>query len=199
MTAVQEVPQKAVVLAISLSMFVSSRHRQIMLSRRALPALLAAAVVELGVPRKLQALPSRELFTLGRSKNANVVKYAVLTDRDGRLDTAQPVEAYWLMFAEDGRREELTWTERQLAYGFSTSTPTSDGFLLHLTACSARPVRVRRASSGYRAELKIAEQPAILRRIFVRTEGGLLIPRVRYVEISGLAAEGRLVSERITP
>jgi hypothetical protein len=170
-----------------------------MLSRRALPALLAAAVVELGVSRKLNALPSRELFTLGRSKNANVVKYAVRTDRDGRLDTAQPVEAYWLMLAEDGRREELTWTERQLAYGFSTSTPTRDGFVLHLTACSARPVRVRTASNGYRAELEIAEQLAILRRIFVRTEGGLLIPRVRYVEISGLAAEGRLVSERITP
>jgi hypothetical protein len=171
----------------------------VMLTRRALPMFLAAAAVEISAPRGLGALPSRELFTLGRSKNANVVKYAVRTGRDGRLDAANPVEAYWLMLAEDGRREELTWTERQLAYGFSTSDQTSDGLVLHLSACSERPLRVRVTSDGYRAELKIARQSAILRRIFVRTEGGLLIPHVRYVEISGLSADGHALSERIIP
>ena len=161
--------------------------------------LLAAGVAELFAPGELRALPSRELFTLGRSKNANVVKYAVRTGRDGQLDAADPVEAYWLMLAEDGRRQELTWTERRLAYGFSISDPRHGGFTLHLAACSERALRVRPANGGYRAELEIAGQPATLRRIFVRTEGGLLIPHVRYVEISGLDAAGRTVSERITP
>ena len=36
----------------------------LMLTRRALPALLAAAAAEIGSPRELCALPSRELFTL---------------------------------------------------------------------------------------------------------------------------------------
>ena len=169
-----------------------------MLTRRALPALLAAGVAELLAPGELRALPSRELFTLGRSKNANVVKYAVRTGRDGQLDATDPVEAYWLMLAEDGRREELTWTERRLAYGFSISDPKQGGFTLHLAACSQRALRVRSSSGGYHAELEIAGQPATLRRIFVRTEGGLLIPHVRYVEISGPNAAGRIVSERIT-
>jgi hypothetical protein len=171
----------------------------VMLTRRALPALLAAAVVEVGSPRELCALPSRELFTLGRNKNANVVKYAVRVGRNGRLDPANPVEAYWLMLAEDGRREELTWTERQLAYGFSVSAQSSDGFMLHLAACSARALRVHADNGSYRAELVIARQPAFLRRIFVQTDNGALIPSVRYVEISGLTAAGRAVSERIIP
>jgi hypothetical protein len=160
---------------------------------------LAATVLESVAPRELHALPSRELFTLGRTKNANVVKYAVRMGRDGRLDASEPVEAYWLMLAEDGRREELTWTERQLAYGFSVSAQSRAGFSLRLAACSERVLHVSATPSGFRAELLIARQPAFLRRVFVRTDEGLLMPHVRYVEISGLTAAGQSVSERILP
>lgn len=169
-----------------------------MLTRRALPLALASAALALRASHA-EALPSRELFTLGRSKNKNVVKYAVRTTRDGHLDHADPVEAYWLMLAENGRREPLTWTEQRLAYGFSVSKLTSDTLSLHLTACPARELRVRATESGYRAELAIAGQPAFLRRIFVKTEEGLLMPHVVYVEITGANAAGQSVSERVTP
>jgi hypothetical protein len=170
-----------------------------MLTRRAVSLALAAAAVEVCAPRGAEALPSRELFTLARSKNANVVKYAVRTARSGRLDPSEPIEAYWLMLAEDGRREGLTWAERKLAYGFSISAQTDDGLTLRLTACPARDLHVRAVSGGYRAQLTIAGQPAFLRRIFVRTEEGLLMPRVVYVEISGVSASGQTLSERIVP
>jgi hypothetical protein len=170
-----------------------------MLTRRALPLSLAAAVVQVCSPRELQALPSRELFTLARSTNANVVKYAVRTGRDARLDLANPVEAYWLMLAEDGRREELTWTERRLAYGLSVASVRSDGFVLRLAACAERALRVRALNGAFVAELPILRQPAILRRIFVQTDARALIPSVRYVELSGLTADRRLVVERIVP
>ncbi|HEX3773196.1 MAG TPA: DUF4833 domain-containing protein [Polyangiaceae bacterium] len=170
-----------------------------MLSRRALSMVLAAAAVEVWAPREAAAFPSRELFTLGRSKNANVVKYAVRTGRGGRLHPSEPIEAYWLMLAEDGRREELTWTERQLAYGFSITAQSEDALTLRLTACPERELHVRASDGAYRAELAIAKQPAFLRRIFVRTEEGFLMPKVVYVEISGSTASGQRVSERIKP
>ena len=169
-----------------------------MLTRRALPLALVGVAWDLRAA-EAAALPSRELFTLGRSKNKNVVKYAVRTTRDGQLDHGEPVEAYWLMLAENGRREGLTWTEQKLAYGFSVSKLTSESLSLHLTACPARELRVRGAEGGYRAELMIAGQAAFLRRIFVRTEEGLLMPRVLYVEITGTNAAGQPVSERVAP
>ena len=169
-----------------------------MLSRRVLPLALVGAAWALRAA-EAEALPARELFTLGRSKNKNVVKYAVRTTRDGQLDHGEPVEAYWLMLAENGRREGLTWTEQKLAYGFSVSKLTSESLSLHLTACPARELRVRKTESGYRAELTLAGQPAFLRRIFVRTEEGLLMPHVVSVEITGTNAAGQTVSERITP
>jgi Domain of unknown function (DUF4833) len=178
----------------------STEHAErIMLSRRAVPVALAAAAVEVCALRAAHAQPSRELFTLGRSKNANVVKYAVRIGRNGRLDLAEPVEAYWRMLAEDGRREELTWTERRIAYGFSVSAVESAGLMLHLTACSGRELRVREVSGSYRAELSISGQSAFLRRIFVRAEEGLLMPRVLFIEVSGVTRDGHAVRERIAP
>jgi len=169
-----------------------------MLSRRALPFALAGAALAMRVS-EANALPARELFTLGRSKNKNVVRYAVRTTRDGHLDRAEPVEAYWLMLAEDGRREPLTWTEQKLAYGFSVTRLASDTLTLHLSACPSRELHVRATEAGFRAELSIARQAAFLRRIFVRTEEGLLMPRVLYIEITGTNAAGQTVSERLTP
>ena len=173
-------------------------HLLFMLSRRALHVLASGAVLSLATPR-LFAASSHELFTLGRSKNANVVKYTVRTTADGRLDPACPIEAYWLMLAENGRREELTWTERKLAYGFSVSEQTSQGLLLHLSACTARELRVRSADGAFRAELDITGQRAFLQRIFVHTEEGIVLPRVRFIELTGITAGARRVSERLVP
>lgn len=170
-----------------------------MLSRRALPLLVPGALLTLCSPELVFAGQNRELFTLSRSTNANVVKYVLRLDKEGLLDAAHPVEAYWLMLAENGRREELTWGERQLAYGFSVSNVTPRSCTLRLTACPDRELSVRAVDGQFRAQLLIQRQAAYLQSIFVRTEEHLLLPSVRYVEISGLGANGQRVAERIVP
>jgi hypothetical protein len=170
-----------------------------MLSRRVFQVLVPAIVLDLSLSEPADALSSRELFTIARNVNANVLKYAVRTSKDGLLDPSEPIEAYWLMKAEDGRREELTWTERHLAYGFSASNASSRGCVLRLAACPERELSVRASDGGYRAEMAIARQPATLRRIYVYSEQHAFLPSVRYVELSGTAASGKPVTERIVP
>jgi hypothetical protein len=170
-----------------------------MLSRRAFHRIAPAALLQLCLPKMVAALPSRELFTLARSTNANILKYAVRTRKDGLLDGEKPIEAYWLMLAENGRREELTWTERHLAYGFSTSSSNDYGCLLRLTACPERELRVRAVDGAFRAEVAIAGQLATLKRIFVSAESNAFLPSVRYVEIYGINAAGKRVTERLLP
>ena len=170
-----------------------------MISRRAFGLLVPGVALDLCLPRVVGAAPSRELFTLGRNKNANVVKYAVRTAKNGRLDANDPIEAYWLMLADNGRREELTWAERQLAYGFSVSDCTPESCTLRLSACSDRAVRVSVSNGHAQAQLAIARQPATLQRIFVQADEGALLPSVRYVELSGVTANGQRVAERVEP
>ena len=168
-----------------------------MLTRRACLALLPGAALSV-CARSAHSAPSRELFSLGRSKNANVIRFDVRVGKSGELDASNPLDVYWLMLAENGRREELTWTERQLAYGYSVSAVNARGFTLRLTACPDRELHVRESNGGYGAELAIARQSATLHHIFVQTTEGF-VPSVQYVDIFGHTSEGRTVSERITP
>ena len=39
--------------------------------------------------------------------------YEARLTADGKLDPKEPVIAYWVMRAEDGHREELTWMEKK--------------------------------------------------------------------------------------
>ena len=167
--------------------------------RRAL--LVGAALGGLGLDARAQGLASDPLFSIARSKNANVVHYEARVARDGVLDRSRPLTAYWVMRAEDGRREGLTWLEERFAYGWSASFDTRGELLVRLRAFSQREIRVFRAGNGsFRALARIADRAAVLERIYVASDGGGLSPTVHYVDLFGTTfGEGRRVTERIRP
>jgi hypothetical protein len=140
---------------------------------------------------------STTLFTITRSKNKNVVVYRARSHGPG-LDQHQPIDAYWQMLAEDGRREELGWAERKLAYGFSVSGLTAERCVLHLTAFKQRALVVTRQASTYRAIFTIAGKRAALERIFVQTNEDSFLPSVYYLDVFGTAVDGTSLKERIT-
>ena len=170
------------------------------LSRRCF-SLGTAAWLSLGAPARALADERRTLFVIGRSLNANVVHYDVRLNAAGELDRERPLIAYWVMHAEDGRREGLSWLEWQLAYGWSIIARTDARLLeLRLTAFPQRSVLVRSdAAGGARAELRIMERDAVLQRIFVQLgDGGG--PSVRYIDLFGAElASGKALRERLEP
>jgi Domain of unknown function (DUF4833) len=137
-----------------------------------------------------------QLFRIARSKNANVVVYRAKLRGVG-LDPARPVSAHWLMLAEDGRREELTWAERQLAYGFEVTDVAADRCRVSLLACKDRQLVVERGVEGFRALCRIAGQRAVLQRIFVQTREGGLLPSVQHVDLFGSSLRGAPLTERL--
>ncbi len=170
-----------------------------MLNRRSLAGLFGAAVAHAVCPASAEARPTAvTLFTIARSKNANVVRYRARLDKNG-LDLARPIEAYWLMLAEGGHREELTWAERRLAYGFDWSNVTAQHCSLDLSAVKQRRLEVERRDGRFVALLTIAGKRAALERIFVQTSEGGLLPNVQYLDVTGVSSSGGLLRERITP
>ncbi|HKO94748.1 MAG TPA: DUF4833 domain-containing protein [Polyangiaceae bacterium] len=170
------------------------------LSRRCF-SLGTAAWLGLGTPTQALAGKRRTLFVIGRSLNANVVHYDVRLNAAGELDRKRPLTAYWVMHAEDGRREDLSWLEGQFAYGWSIIARTDAHLLeLRLTAFPQRSVLVRAdAAGGARAELRILERAAVLRRIFVQLGDGAG-PSVRYIDLFGAElASGKALRERLEP
>ncbi len=167
--------------------------------RRAL--LVAAALSSLGFDAEASTPSRASLFVILRSKNANVVHYDARLTHAGVLDPAQPIAAHWIMHAEDGRGEALTWLERKFAYGWSASRDAHGDVLVRLRAFAKREIRVFRDEKGdFRALARILDRAALLERIYVSSDDRGLTPSVRYVELFGVSrTDGRRVSERIVP
>ncbi len=136
----------------------------------AVSALLAVVTSRSTLGARAPADPDR-LFVIERSLNANVVVYDAVRGKDGRLDAAKPVAAYWLMNAEHGQREPLNAIERMEAYGFKVES-ASGGVEVKVAALASRPIRVRVAGRRVEAIAEIAGAPAVLRRVYVRTDPG---------------------------
>jgi len=161
--------------------------------RFAVLGLLAAAVCAGGASYAGAALlpaaarpETQPLFIIERSKNANVVHYDARLDADGRLHPKEPVVAYWIMLAEDGRREDLNWIEKQKAYGFDIQPdPSVNGYRLTVVSSPDRPITVKKAGEAVRAELVIDGRPAVLEKMYINSTDGLTGPKVHYIELHG--------------
>ena len=147
------------------------------------------------------AASTHPLFIIERSKNANVVHYDAQLDGNGRLDPKEPVIVYWIMLAEDGRREELNWLERHKAYGFSIHQDRGGQFYrMTLMAYEEREVKVFQDGEKVRAEIAIDTRPSYLERIYIDSTEGTLIPKVNYIELFGQDVKsGEKRYEKILP
>jgi len=161
----------------------------------------AAPLAPLAEPKPLPAPCATELFRIDRSTNANEVVYAARLASKGGLDPDDPLKAEWQMLAEDGHREGLNFLENLVAYGFSVDeAPGGGAFVVVLKAKKDRPVRLTVKDGCPVAFVTISGKTAILRRIFVQTASGGLIPEVAYADIEGVdPASGSNMRERIFP
>jgi hypothetical protein len=144
-----------------------------------------AVLVLLTVPAATQAKTS-PLFIIERSKNANVVHYDARLTADGKLDPKEPVIAYWVLLAGDGRREKLSWVERKKAYGFTIKPdPSVNGYKMTLVAAPERQIIVKEEKDAARAEAVINGRPAVLEKMYINASDGLTGPKVQYIEVFG--------------
>ena len=144
-----------------------------------------AVLALLAAPAAAQ-IKTSPLFIIERNKNANVVHYDARLTADGKLDPKEPVIAYWVMLAEDGRREKLTWIEKKKAYGFTIKPdPSVNGYKMTLVAAPGRQITVKKEKDAVRAEAVIDGRPAVLEKMYINASDGLTGPKVHYIEVYG--------------
>jgi hypothetical protein len=160
---------------------------------------LGAAAVALVTRPAFAARSYQGIFRIERSKNANIVQYDAVLDGPDKLDAKEPVVAYWIQKAEDGRREGLNILDRR-AYGFKV-TPEKDGsWLLYMNATKQKTIRVVKWQGRWIAEVMLQRKPAVLERMYVSTDESAFIPNVRWIDVFGKdMANGKPLTERLKP
>jgi len=129
---------------------------------------------------------NRTLFIVERSTNANVIHYDVNLTSKGAIDPKEPVIAYWVMLAENGRRQELSALEKNLAYGFTIhKDDTGDSYWMTLVSQKQRPIHVFQQDGKVNAVTRIGGSDAYLRMIYVKTHRSGLLRTAEYFELFG--------------
>jgi hypothetical protein len=128
----------------------------------------------------------QNLFIIERSTNANVVHYDAKIGKDGAFDPKEPVVVYWVMAAEDGRRQSLSALEKMFAYGFTIRGDSSgQSFWMTLVSQKRREIHIYQEGGKVRAVILIGGQAAYLSKIYVQARESSLLRTVDYVELFG--------------
>jgi hypothetical protein len=143
----------------------------------------AAAVI--GVAQ-VKSVP---LFTIEKSSNANRVQYDARVMADGHIDPHQPVVAYWIMAAENGRRQELNILERAKAYGFTLHQDGVDSYRLWVVSHPKKEIHVFVDGATVRAEAVIGGRVALVEKIFIQMRKSLLLSFPDFGEMFGFDRE----------
>jgi hypothetical protein len=155
-------------------------------------------------PRYPEPQDENLVFYLQRSGDANTVVYAVNRRADGTVDPGDPVQVYWRWYEEGGEKRELTFLQRNLAFGvqLAPSTDKPGSYVARLNAYPNIPVLVDETEDGkVRALMPIAGEPAQLICVYVERQLQLgFIPQVLHIDFFGRTLDdGKKVVERRGP
>ncbi|MDR3196144.1 MAG: DUF4833 domain-containing protein [Endomicrobium sp.] len=126
---------------------------------------------------------NKNLFKIERNKNANVVMYDVILDSNNDIDKKNPVDAYWILYAKQGQREEITAFEKK-AYGYTATENGNNSYNLVLKAVKDRSMKIVVVNGEPKAEILINDKKAYLSSVYVAASDSL-IPKVSYLILTG--------------
>jgi hypothetical protein len=141
------------------------------------------------------------LFFVQRSPNVNTIVYE-LNNKNGQLDTTNPIHVYWLRYADKGQKEELSYLQRKFAYGLTTTPKGNDQYDVRFVSYKKFPLTLMKTVDGkYHIFATIQQKQMMLSRIFIKIEGGSFwLPNVVYVELQGTdPSTGREITEHFKP
>lgn len=142
------------------------------------------------------------MFYIQRDPNANTVCYTLNLDKNGNLNSSEPLNIFWIRYTEGGHRKPLNFIQRTFAYGIKVKSRSPTLYEMRSVAYDKLPLYLKKDAQGkYGVYARIANKECLLQCIFVRIDGGTLFsPNVLYVELKGTEiATGKVIVERIKP
>jgi hypothetical protein len=119
--------------------------------------------------------------------------------KDGQLDRRNPIDVYWRKYRNGGVREEVTWLQSMLAYGYNAKLNKKDqSYRVKLRAYNKRYITLKEENGEWRAIIDINGIPCYLNNIYAYADESGVFPDVKHVDVYGVSiATGENIKERI--
>lgn len=145
---------------------------------------------------------ANQLFYLQRDPNTNTVIYQLNVNSAGKLNEDEPINIFWIRYADQGERRDLNFIQRKFAYGLTAEKLAADKYELKFAAYNKVRFFLLKSpvDKAFHVYTTIASKQIQLERVFLRIEGGTFwVPNVKYIEFKGLnSATLQPIVERIT-
>ncbi|MBV6443014.1 MAG: DUF4833 domain-containing protein [Haliscomenobacteraceae bacterium CHB4] len=145
------------------------------------------------------------LFYIQRTGNTNTIIYDANVSGDKTFKASDPVNIYWLRYADGGGTAGLNYMQRTFAYGVkSRKVDGTNEYEIHLVSYSKKKLRLAFDAHGKPyVTLDVNGRRMKLDRIFVKIDKSTtftLAPKVEYVELWGKDPNtGAAVYEKFIP
>lgn len=145
------------------------------------------------------------LFYVQRTGNTNTIMYDANVSGEKTFKASEPVNIYWLRYADGGGAQGLSYLQRALAYGMkSKKIAGTNDYEIHFVSYSKKKMRLAFDDKGVPyALIEVNGRKMKLNRIFVKIDKKTtftLAPKVEYVEFWGKDPNsGAAVYEKFIP
>jgi len=130
-----------------------------------------------------------QLIYLQRTPNKNTIVCELNLAADGKLNADEPVHVFWIRYGEQGQRAELSFLQRNFAYGVKTRFLSKDRYELHFVSYKKLVMHLMKAADNkYHVFTAINQKEVILNRIFIKINpgGSFWSPNIEYIELAGI-------------
>jgi len=144
------------------------------------------------------------LFYVQRTQNTNTIIYELNVNDKDEINIKNPIKIYWINYADDESTEPLNYVQKKYAYGIETEMLDTDKktFRFSFVAYKSKELYLMKnpADNKYHVFYYIKDKLLMLDRVFIKTEGGLFWPKVKYTDVFCMDhLKNEEVTERIIP
>jgi hypothetical protein len=143
------------------------------------------------------------LFYIQRSHNKNTIAYELNFSDDKKINPEQPIHPYWIRYEEGGAKQELSYIQRNYAYGlkFQLIDKQNESYKIYFVSYSKKYILLMKSpkDNKFRAYISLNNKSIEIQKIFIKTDGGTFwFPVVKYIDVSGKDSKtGNVITERI--
>ena len=145
------------------------------------------------------------LFYIQRTGNTNTIIYDANVSGTKTFKADEPVNIYWIRYADGGGAQGLTYIQRTLAYGVKCQkVDGANEYDIHLVSYSKKKLRLAFDDQGKPYTMtEVNGKKMKLDRVFVKIDKSTtftIAPKVEYVEFWGKDLNtGAVVHEKFIP
>jgi len=146
--------------------------------------------------------PTSNLFSIGRSKDANEIFYSINLDKYNKLNIEEPIKVYWLKKTENNTFEPLTWIQKKFAYGIVYLTKSDYYATFRFAAYDKRVFELKKNKDNKFKVFTISENKEVeVNKIYIYITGGTFwIPEIPKVELfATITGTDKKIKETIIP